>query len=263
MFLVAILGISVMVLIAVIWLRRPLPPHRASNDPNVIRLLFIGNSYTYVNNLPGLLMELSAHEAKPVDVEMVVEGGMTLYNHWTNGQALAAIQRGGWDYVVLQEQSTLGSGSDQIGNPAFFQEQVRRFNAEIEKTGAKTLLYLTWARQNAPQNQSLLTKAYMDIANELHIQVAPVGIAWQQALKTRPNLILHQDDGSHPNPAGSYLAACVFYATIYQKSPEGLPAHIASALVDDSNVLQSGEVNLNSSEALFLQQTAWQVVSDS
>ncbi len=257
--LIAILGVG-------LYLLRPQTPHRVSAGQDTIHVLFIGNSYTYVNNLPGLLIELAANEPKPIDAEMVVVGGARLADHWTQGNALAAIQREHWDYVVLQEQSTLGSsqvinGIDQIADPKLFHQYVRLFNTEIQKVGAKPLLYMTWARQNAPQNQDLLTKAYMDIAHELHIMVAPVGLAWAQALSTYPKLVLHQDDGSHPNSTGSYLAACVFYATIYQKSPIGLPARISNDLVDASGVIQSGRVNLNPVDAQNLQQIAWQIVS--
>src|SRR5262249_49417622 len=138
-----------------------------------------GNSYTAVNNLPGLVIELSAHESKPLDAEMIVENGAMLADHWKQGKALAAIQGTHWDYVVLQEQSTLGSdvvsnGVFQIADPAYFQYYVRLFDTAIRKAGAKTVLYLTWARQNAPQNQPILNKAYMDVANEVHAIVAPV-----------------------------------------------------------------------------------------
>lgn len=266
--LLVLVSVSLGLLGLVLWSQRPLPPHRVSENPNTLRVLFIGNSYTFVNNLPGLVIELAAHEAKPVDAEMVVIGGARLADLWAEGSALAAVRRGHWDYVVLQEQSTLGSwvvtnGIDQIGDPALFRQYVRLFNTEIQKVGAKTVLFLTWARQNAPQNQAILTQAYTSIAGELHVTVAPVGLAWQRVLSLNPAFVLHQSDGSHPNSAGSYLAACVFYATFYHKSPEGLPAQIANGLVDDAGNRQYGEVNLNASDALFLQRTAWQVVSAS
>ncbi len=264
--LVIALLLSLGVLAVVLLARRPWPPHRVSESKDVTRVLFIGNSYTAVNNLPGLLIELSAHEPKPVDAEMVVVGGARLADHWQQGKALAAIQREHWDYVVLQEQSTLGSGSivngiDQIGDPTQFHQYVRLFNTEIQKISAKTLLYLTWSRRNAPQNQAVLTKAYRDIAHELHLTVAPVGLAWQQTWSTYPATPLYQDDGSHPTSIGSYLTACVFYATIYHKSPEGLSARISNTLVDNDGNPQTGNVNLNPSDALALQQIAWQIVS--
>jgi len=259
-----VLGIGTLAVL--LWLRRPLPPHQVTTAPNTIRVLFIGNSYTSVNNLPGLVIALAAGEARPLDAEMIVVGGATLRDHWTDGKALAAIQRAQWDYVVLQEQSLLASGpgtssSLPFGDPAIFGQYVRLFDQAIRKTGGKTVLYMTWARQNAPDTQAFLTKAYQDIGAELGIIVAPVGAAWQQSLRTSPTLILHQDDGSHPNGAGSYLAACVFYATFYGKSPVGLPAHIANSLVDSSGTLETGDVTLDPVNAQFLQRIAWYVVS--
>jgi hypothetical protein len=264
--LVVILVMALVVLGLILLALRPWPLHHVKDGADTVKVLFIGNSYTSVNNLPGLLIELAAHESKPLDAEMVVVGGATLTSHWQAGKALAAIHRSHWDYVVLQEQSTLGSGEvvngiDQIGNPNSFHQYVRLFNTEIQKAGAKTILYLTWSRQNAPQNQAVLTKAYMDIAHELNLIVAPAGLAWQQVSKTYPSAVLYQDDGSHPNPIGSYLAACVFYATIYQKSPEGLPARISNTLVDDAGEPQFGDANLNPQDARALQQIAWQIVS--
>ncbi|MBA3869820.1 MAG: SGNH/GDSL hydrolase family protein [Anaerolineae bacterium] len=260
--LVGVLLLSLCLLGLVLITRRPWLPLHVTGGGNTIHILFIGKSYTYVNNLPGLLIELSAHESKPVDAEMVAGGGARLADHWAQGKALAAIQRSRWDYVVLQEQSELGVSFVQNSiNPTTFHQSVRLFNTEIQKVGAKTLLYLTWSRQDAPQNQSLLTKAYMDIARELHILVAPVGPAWQKTVSVYPSTPLYQDDGSHPDSIGSYLAACVFYATIYQKSPEGLPARISNTLVDDDGNPQSGDVKLNPADAHALQQIAWQVVS--
>src|SRR5882724_9622217 len=82
------------------------PAHATRDSQSNIHILFIGNSYTFVNNLPAILETLSAHEAKPVVAESVTEGGV---KHWQEGKALSAIRKGGWDYVVLQEHSTLFS----------------------------------------------------------------------------------------------------------------------------------------------------------
>jgi len=263
---VVLIGLIVVVLGVLVEIVLSRLPHRVGNDPNTLKVLFIGNSYIFVNNLPGLLIELSAHEAKRVDAEMVVAGGATLSMLWAEGNALTAIQRTKFDYVVLQEQSTLGSGTvingiAQLGNPGPFWHYVRLFDAAIRKAGAKTVLYMTWARQNAPQTQSLLTNAYMTIATELHDIVAPVGLAWQDVLKRKPGFPLFDTDGSHPDTAGSYLAACVFYATLYQKTPIGLPGQVSNTLVDDSGTPQSGSVALSPADTLFLQQSAWNVAS--
>ncbi len=264
--LLALVALGLCWLAWIFILSRHLPPHRVKAGPGTLRVLFIGNSYTYVNNLPGLVMALSAGEAKPLDAEMVVEGGATLDQLWAEGDALAAIRRGNWDYVVLQEQSNLGSGLvingiQQIGDPSAFEGSVRRFDSAIGEAGATTVLYLTWARRSAPQTQDTLNAAYLASAEDVHATVAPVGPAWELARESGQGWDLYQGDGSHPSPAGSYLAACVFYATFYRKSPEGLPARISSRLVDASGTLQTGNVNLAPAAALALQQFAVQAVA--
>ena len=239
-----------------------------SVQPEKLRVLFIGNSYTYFNNLPQIVAGLSA-SANPqngMETKMVAIGGATLKRLWEDGAAREAIKHGPWNYVVLQEQSTLGGnnvidGIAQIGDPKMFHEYARLFNAEIKRSGAKTIFYLTWARQNSPEKQAQLTEAYQKIAKELDAILAPVGIAWENALKQNPRLALHNLDKSHPSPMGSYLAACVFYATIYGKSPEGLSSQIKGAVIDQSGKVSPGQgelVNLSKEDATVLQKITWE-----
>lgn len=233
------------------------------------RVLFIGNSYTYFNNLPQMLVGLAnaAKPAQPLEAEMVTVGGATLKRHWEQGEALAAIKRGGWAFVVLQEQSTLGNapivdGKPQIADPKTFHEYARLFDAEIKKAGAQTVFYLTWARQNAPETQAQLTAAYSSIAKELHATLVPVGPAWATALKRQSQLALHIADKSHPTAMGTYLAACVFYATLSGRSPVGLPNTVTGAQVDTAGKSKEGSVGelarLSVNEAHLLQQIAWE-----
>jgi hypothetical protein len=190
-----------------------------------VRVLFIGNSYTYYNNLPEMISQLSGGR---IDAKMVARGGASLRQLWDIGDAPAAIREGKWDYVVIQEQSLLGGmridGMEHVNEPDFFYEDVRMYDAEIRKAKAKTILYLTWARKSAPEQQAHLTHAYTAIAQELNLIIAPVGIAWQKVRESDPSIVLHTADGSHPNPFGSYLAACVFVNTILGKKA---PANVA------------------------------------
>ena len=103
---------------------------------------------------------------------------------------------------------------------------LRSSDVRDERASAKKTDFETWRKQHQTGLAGGLNGAYFDIAKELHAKVAPVGVAWKKALAADKNLVLHQDDKSHPNPAGSYLAACVFYATLLGKSPAGLPAEI-------------------------------------
>jgi hypothetical protein len=153
-----------------------------------IHVLFIGNSLTYVNDLPKMVAELAkAGKQRPLRYERETPGGCTLEKHWKDGKALAKIRSRKWDFVVLQDHS---QGALQKRDAMF--EYGRKLDSEIKKNGAKTILYLTWALQNKPNVQPTISKAYLDLSKELKAQVAPVGIAWAMALQADKKLVLHQ-----------------------------------------------------------------------
>ena len=206
-------------------------------------ILFIGNSFTQRNDLPGMLARLAsaAHPPRRIETRRVIANGMSLKTHWNRGAARDAIAQGPLDYVVLQEQSTL-----PLKNRARMHESVRLFNDEIVARGARTVLYLTWARSYAADRQDELSEAYQSIGREIGAIVVPVGVAWQAALRQDPDLVLHDKDGSHPNPLGTYLAACTFYATLFRQSPEGLTANVPGV---------EGE---SADRVRMLRQVAWQ-----
>jgi hypothetical protein len=146
--------------------------------------------------------------------------------HWNKGQALKAIQSGKYDYVVLQEQSTL-----PLKNAARMRENVLLFDEAIKAAGARTVLYMTWARKHSPDQQQVITDAYESIGRETGAVVVPVGSIWWRFMAKDESVALHDKDQSHPTLAGSYLAACAFLVTLFGKStleigfvPKGLSA---------------------------------------
>ena len=254
-----------------------------------LKVLFIGNSYTYVNDLPALIEGLAdAAGGRKIETGQHLIGGCTLERHVKDKKAIEKIQEKKWDVVVLQEYSL----NAILHREAMF-KYARVLDEEIKKQGAKTVLYLTWARQHIPQMQDGgdpatssdyakvmyqmsgaakntafeqwcgqhktgliggLDGAYFDLAKELSTQVAPVGMAWKKALTADPKLVLHQPDKSHPSPTGSYLAACVFYATLLNKSPVGLPGELRKGA--------RRLVGVPLEEATMLQDIAWQAVQE-
>lgn len=184
-----------------------------------VRVLFIGNSFTNRNDLPGLVAKLAAAARAPRDLltDRVIANGRALKTHWERAEAAEAIRRERWDYVVLQEQSTL-----PLKNRRRMHESITLFDRQIREAGARTVLYMTWARLNAWELQDELADAYLSIGRYLGAIVVPVGMAWQRVLREHPEIVLHDRDGSHPSFAGSYLAACVFVATLFEVDPVGL-----------------------------------------
>lgn len=199
-----------------------------------IKMLFIGNSFTQRNNVPGLLAELAAARDITIEYELISVGGASLRTHWNAGKATAAIESGGYDYVVLQEQSTL-----PIKNATRMHENVRLFDEAIKQAGCKTVLYLTWARKNAPDSQQAITDAYQSIGKELKAIVVPVGLAWEKFLTKHETPVLHDRDASHPTLAGSYLAACVFLTVLFKENPVGVEAGPVALSEADRKTLQT------------------------
>lgn len=192
-----------------------------------VRVLFIGNSFTFVNSLPEVVAGIARSLPKGPAIEptMLATGGMTLQWHLAAGKAMAAIESQRWDYVVLQEQSALGAGTEdgesRLSPPGIFHQSVRGFVPRIRVTGATPLLLMTWAIKKRPTDQAILADAYLSIGRELGVTVSPAGLAWDEAHRRWPELNLHLADGSHPNPAGTYLSACVLYATLTGGDPRG------------------------------------------
>ncbi len=209
------------------------------------RILFIGNSYTYVNDLPGMFAQLARSGGYKVEVQMAAPGGWALAQHANAAETLDKLKSEKWDFVVLQEQSqipAIGPSRTQSMYPA-----ARELVQQIEALGARPIFFMTWAHRDGwPENglpnyetmQTQIEQGYLSIARELNTPVAPVGEAWFTARRQNPELSLWQSDGSHPSEPGTYLAACVFYAVIFRHSPLGFTytAHLSK---DVAQVLQA------------------------
>jgi hypothetical protein len=218
-------------------------------------VLFIGNSYTYVNDLPGMLARIAA--TAPFSPRMTTDalavGGWTLEDHWNDGTAQARIVDGGWTHVVIQGQSlepAVGTMGPTYGFSAFAQ----RFGDVVIDAGAQPLWYVTWARApgdavydppfgyflNPEEMQDRLTTAYAAVSSRWpQSRLACVGEAFRASLRDRPQLQLHQADRSHPTVAGTYLAACTFYVAMTgQAVPEEAEAP-AELSPDDARFLRA------------------------
>ena len=196
------------------------------------KVLFIGNSYTEVNNLPQMVADVAASNHDTISFQSYTPGGCTFQQHVSG--AASYIQTGGWDYVVLQEQSQLPSFPiGQFMNESYpyaqqLCEMIRQYNPE-----AHIVFYMTWGRKNGDQQNavyypplgtyegmdSLLYARYMMMAQDNHAWVSPVGYVWHCIRDQYPSIELYAADESHPSLAGTYAAACSFYTVFFQKDP--------------------------------------------
>jgi len=197
-----------------------------------LRVLFVGNSYTFVNDLPLLVRRLAsaAHEELRFEAVSECPPGSSLKQHWSSGRDAALLRDGHFDWVVLQEQSVVPSFAPAQLETDMYPFVTRLHDAATE-AGTKTLLFMTWGhekgdlanlrRDTYDAMQTRVVAGYETIAGRLHVSIAPVGIAWRRAVQANAGAPLWAADGIHPSPAGSYLAACVFYDALYGHTPVG------------------------------------------
>ena len=196
------------------------------------RVLFLGNSFTDYNG--GLDQALKGLDPS-IAAERIARGGYTLADHWNGGQAVSRIHAQKWNYVVLQDQS-----QEPVTAPQNFDIYAGKFANEIVQSGAQPVLFMTWERPDSVQygvTTQALANSYYAVGNRYNMKVAPVGLAFARALRERPGLALYMQDG-HPIVQGTYLAACVFYATLFAKSPVGIRFALSGISNEERDFLQ-------------------------
>lgn len=218
-------------------------------------VLFVGNSLTFCNALPEMVRAMFTARRQPVQTAQHAIGAATLQEHAQNPAVAQRIAGSKWSHVVLQDQSMLPTirPEETLASGKILCDQAR-------KAGAVPVFYLTWGYENKAAAEKMdvamqwaLAKAYEAAAREGHAVLAPVGPAWQEALKRDQTLQLYVEDGIHPTAEGTYLAACVFYAVLSGKSPLGLPARIVAPLQGRQVIL----ADVPPARARFYQEVAW------
>lgn len=226
---------------------------RPARDPNVVSVLFLGNSLTYYNEIPRMTAEIGAREKRPLRVDAVTRSGVTLEQLWNDTDARKKLWLRHWDYVVLQG----GAGmAHPLHNADQFQRSLDLFAEDVRKSGAVPLYYLVW-RPSQPANYE---QAALDIAKRARLKVIPAGIAWLDLVR-RGRFQRLDIDGLHPDALGAYLVACSVYSTIYGKPAHGAPRdfrHLAARneVYDDGLRTQT----INAEDARALQDAAWAAV---
>jgi len=227
-----------------------------------INVLFLGNSYTFYNNLPQLIKDIANANGDTLLFDSNCPGGYTFANHFSDATTISKIKAQAWNYVVLQAQSQEPSFS-----PAQVAAQTLPYAIKLDSLVkranicAQSLFFETWGRKNGDASncaayppictytgmQDRLRAFYKLFADTTKSIMSPVGEAWRKSIANKPNLQLYNADESHPALEGSYLAACVFYEVLFRKSIVG----------------NTYTVGLTATNVAFLQQVAHSVVNDS
>jgi len=212
------------------------------------RILFVGNSYTYVNDLPNRLLAIaeSVGFEPPVEVATIAIGGALLQDHAENPATMAEIEGGGWDFVVLQEQSYL-----PIVDPDTFYAAAETLATAALDAGAAPALFETWARAEGNElysgdlagytpatMQAALRDAYTEASELTGAAYLPVGDTWEATLASYPEMPLFGADGSHPSEHGTYLGACVIFAALTGASLDGAGGAPDGVSEEDAAILR-------------------------
>jgi hypothetical protein len=193
-----------------------------SRPDDALDVVFVGNSHTYVNSVPRMVQLLVPEGQRPLWFHSSTSSGKILQWHAREGEAIEVLSSDEWDVVVMQPGST-----EPLGMPGSMQTHARKMAAAAGS--ARAIIYMPWARHPgydpdvyqaewyAP-NYELAVEGMLHNVRAIGLEVAPVGVAWQLAME-ETDVELYYPDGNHATRAGSFLAALVLYATIYDADP--------------------------------------------
>ncbi len=219
-----------------------------------LKVLFVGNSYTYGYNLAHIVSIISAETSTKLITRKSVLPGASLGEHWNGGRELKTkeiIAEGDFDVVVLQDFSM-----SAIFTPDSLLKYVKLFSEYNRNFGAQTYLFNTWAREKVPQFQAEIDEMYEKAARENGAVRVPVGTAWELAQDLRPMVDLYTSDGSHPNELGTMLSASVFVRSISRELPDQVPTLYR---IEDASGETVRLMNHNPEDAEFCRRIANQV----
>ncbi len=173
-----------------------------------MKVLFIGNSHTYYNDMPEIFAEMCRQKGIDCHVAMLAHGGWKLSQHVQEPDVRFNILYGNYDYVIMQDHAHPFLGKEELC-PA-----VKKLNEWIKDSGAVPVLYMTWEQKENGEQQPVMSAAYRETARETGSLLAPVGDIWWEKLRENPDLPLFGPDGQHATEKGSRLAAEILLQTI-------------------------------------------------
>lgn len=182
------------------------------------KILFIGNSFTFYNSGVDYHLQKMLDADKSTDsttyiIQKIAVSSYTLQDHYNDSLTIRKIRSNKWNKIVLQEQSTR-----PMTNRDLFLQYATLLDAKIKKDSASTVLYMTWPEKATAGDINSLSSAYLYVGQQIHAPVVPVGLVWEYVVNTYPQLNLYYTDDKHPGLPGTFLIACTFYYSLFNKN---------------------------------------------
>ena len=194
-------------------------------------ILFVGNSYLYYgdsvhNHVRRIAIAAGIHDSSEMSYKSATIGGAAIFDHnidhLLNPENLRVDKP--FEVVILQGGSAAPLSEKRRER---FMQTTKDFAAKIKLAGGETVLYMThsYVEPHARYRPGMIkdiASLYVAAGNKIDALVIPVGLAFEEAYRLRPNLQLHKSfDGSHPDLLGTYLASATVFTSIYGISPVG------------------------------------------
>ncbi|MCE3297279.1 MAG: domain containing protein [Crocinitomicaceae bacterium] len=228
-------------------------------------VLFIGNSFTFMNAMPSMFREIAKAKGKTIFVDSIVEGGKDLNFHSGRALTYEKIRSRKWDYIILQAHSNeLAQPESKIDNLTLPYAKRIVDSIRANSNCTQLVLYMTWGYKNgnpkwAPiasydSMQYRIKNQYLRFADLLDARVSPVGEVWKAIRANYSGINLYDPDNQHPSLVGSYLSACTHFSTIFGETPLGNHAPI---LLDE---MTRQIIELNASQIVLNNMNQWRNV---
>lgn len=217
-------------------------------DTSDVRVLFVGNSLIYTNDLPAMVRALAEADGQRLAYETVAFPNYALMDHWQEGTARAALADGGWDVIIMQQgPSSLPANQENL------RVWTQTWAEAARATETTPALYMVWPSEARTADFPGVVQSYTNAASTAEADLYPVGSAWLLAWEREPETPLYGPDRFHPSPTGTYLAALVIYGGLTGRTVVGLPARLT---------LSDGAVTIREERAQMLQEVATQALLD-
>ncbi len=174
------------------------------------KILFVGNSLTYYNNLPKLVKEEALQKNIALDVDMIAYPNYALIDHWNDRKVQKQIKHSKYDYVLIQQ----GPSSQSYGREILF-VYGKKFKDLCEANGTQLAFLMVWPSQQYFQTFSAVIKNHEDAAKAINVSVCPVGKVWKNHFDATGDYSYYGPDGFHPSLEGSKIAAKVIVSTLF------------------------------------------------